>query len=468
MGFTNVKGVDALLPAGPPLVDPPLSLIGLSRELINVEGLVATQQEAADRARSAQEQLEALDDLGDRPGEADTLEDAGIALEQQRREWEDRLAAAEAMESEASKRLADIQRWEHGFVYLPELPLAATEVWAPDTVLTTEAYLAAQKTNTKAEGNNQQATAWYDPFEAVGLDDRSAFGWPGTDYGDRAQRAQRGLRAHEPWQVEYEFWTGAKIPTNFHLSASPSTPTSSKHRDIDAWTNPTAAPGTVLGTAVGLRTALAALDQAIASSDAGTGMIHCTPYLMQCFMAVFPFIRDPDGKVYTVNHNLLVPGYGYPGTGPDQATRAETDGATTDTSTTFTSASAAFTTSDLGRTITETDAGGHIPAGTRIVAVTNATTVTLSAPAVGSATNVHFTVSGTGGDATMLPKQWAYATEMVFHLKGDVLTYPYDLREMSPALTVDDDVPVRAERSWALITNRLLRAAVLVDTTQTN
>jgi hypothetical protein len=77
---------------------------------------------------------------------------------------------------------------------------------------------------------------------------------------------------------------------------------------------------------------------------------------------------------------------------------------------------------------------------------------------------VHATIEGTGGDQTGAVLQWAYATDMVFHNKGDIHLLPAQLREMSPDLTVNDDMPVRAERTHALFTNYLLRAAVLVDT----
>ena len=64
------------------------------------------------------------------------------------------------------------------------------------------------------------------------------------------------------------------------------------------------------------------------------------------------------------------------------------DGATTASSTTVTSATAGFTSADVGLTIT----GGSIPAGATISSVTNATTVVISAAATGTATGVTLTV----------------------------------------------------------------------------
>lgn len=68
-----------------------------------------------------------------------------------------------------------------------------------------------------------------------------------------------------------------------------------------------------------------------------------------------------------------------------------TDAGTTNASTTLTSASAAFTAADIGRTIS----GAGIPAGATIASVTNATTVVLSAAATATATNVAITVGRT-------------------------------------------------------------------------
>lgn len=454
-GIVSSVGVDFTLPDAPPLLDAPLSLLDYARMLVDNAGQVAAASEANERAISAQAAVSAA---LDRMGDAATPEAKQAAADEVERlgTLSDELTA---LSSEAQKRAADIERWTLGFQYLPELPLGATEVWAPGTVVT-ETGLNPDQTGTKATGNNQTAFAWYNPFEAVSRDDRSLFGWPNADFADRARRAMRSLQAHEAYQVEHEFWSGDKIPTNYHLTASAQTPTTSPLRVITAWADPAAAPGTVLGTAVGLRKSLAALDQAIASGDGGTGIIHATPYLVQLWMSMFPFIRDTDGKIYTVNHNLILAGYGYPGTGPDRAARAVTDGTTAST-TAATSATAAFTGLDVGAPISGTD----LQAGTVIAAVTNGTTIVLSKASTGNTSGGHWTIGGTGGDNSGGALQWAYATEMVYQLRGDARTYPWDLRQMSPAATVANEAPVRAERSWACITNHLVRSAVLVDTT---
>jgi hypothetical protein len=67
---------------------------------------------------------------------------------------------------------------------------------------------------------------------------------------------------------------------------------------------------------------------------------------------------------------------------------AYADGVSTNTSTTYTSATAVFTSTDVGRLI----AGTNIPQGTIISSVTNATTVVLSAAATGTGSSLSFYV----------------------------------------------------------------------------
>lgn len=75
--------------------------------------------------------------------------------------------------------------------------------------------------------------------------------------------------------------------------------------------------------------------------------------------------------------------------------RVVTDGVTTASSTTVTSASGAFTNDDVGRTVT----GGTVPAGATISSVTNATTIVLSAAPTASATGVTLTFGKLTGQA---------------------------------------------------------------------
>jgi hypothetical protein len=250
------------------------------------------------------------------------------------------------------------------------------------------------------------------------------------------------------------------VPTNYHLTASPNSPQTSPHRTLRfPFPNPTPTPGTVLGVAESLSDSLASLDQAIANADAGQGMIHASCYIVQKFSQVYPFLRDSAGNIRTVNNNLLVPGYGYPGTGPDQASREVTDATTANGSTELESATADFTLFDIGTPVS----GDGIPPGTVIAEWVSETEVQMSQQATADGSDVTITFAGSGGDNTGSVMQWAYATDMQYHAQGDVIVVARDLREQSPDLTVDNLIEVRAERSHSVISNNLLRAAVLVD-----
>ena len=84
--------------------------------------------------------------------------------------------------------------------------------------------------------------------------------------------------------------------------------------------------------------------------------------------------------------------------------RTVDDGATTASSTTVTSATANFTSDDVGMPIS----GGSIPAGATIVSVTDASTVVISAAATATASSVSITIDDQIVVAT-LTVSWAYA-----------------------------------------------------------
>jgi hypothetical protein len=90
-------------------------------------------------------------------------------------------------------------------------------------------------------------------------------------------------------------------------------------------------------------------------------------------------------------------GVGIVSAAQDSGGNAFTDGATTSGSATVTSATAAFTQADVGRTIS----GAGIPAGATIVAVGSATSITMSANATATASGVTITI-GRGSKATFI------------------------------------------------------------------
>jgi hypothetical protein len=80
-----------------------------------------------------------------------------------------------------------------------------------------------------------------------------------------------------------------------------------------------------------------------------------------------------------------------------RTTRSVADGATTNASTTLTSASAAFTSIDVGNPIT----GTNIQSGTTITAVNSATSVTMSKTATATGGNIWVSIYGDGNRTVM-------------------------------------------------------------------
>jgi len=94
------------------------------------------------------------------------------------------------------------------------------------------------------------------------------------------------------------------------------------------------------------------------------------------------FLAVPDIKRYAFSQ--------YPA-----AARTVADGATTNASTTVTSATAAFTSLDVGATIS----GTNIPGGATITSVTNATTVVTSGNSTGTGSSISLTITRTNANA---------------------------------------------------------------------
>lgn len=141
----------------------------------------------------------------------------------------------------------------------------------------------------------------FQPFVVDAWDRCSTFGFEAADYEGRARRA---LAARETKAVEAEWWRGQLFPSNPHLDNSGSAP---------AATNSTTLVG---GVAQTVSLSLALLVQAIADGNGGVGMIHARPLVVTRWMNQNMIRRETDGKLYTEAGVMVVPGRGYPGTGP--------------------------------------------------------------------------------------------------------------------------------------------------------
>lgn len=136
------------------------------------------------------------------------------------------------------------------------------------------------------------------PFGVFAYDKCSSFGFQTGDYEGRARRI---LAAAEHAAVEREFWLDNLNLLSPHLASGNSAVT------------------TVTSGAVELVEGLAKLVQGISDNRLGQGMIHARPSLVTKWSAHNLLYRE-GRKLYTYTGTLVVPGSGYPGTGPtDQA-----------------------------------------------------------------------------------------------------------------------------------------------------
>lgn len=154
--------------------------------------------------------------------------------------------------------------------------------------------------------NNRPGKLRYDSFGVEAHDICSTFGYSTGDYEARARRL---LAARESKAVEAEWWVGLLFPQNPHLAKT-------------SGTNGTNATTLAGGVAQGLRIALALLVQALADNNAGSGMIHARPFLVELWASMQLIRVDGGGKLWTFAGNPIVAGTGYPGTGPNGEARA--------------------------------------------------------------------------------------------------------------------------------------------------
>jgi len=138
----------------------------------------------------------------------------------------------------------------------------------------------------------------YDPYAIIAADKCSSFGFVARDYVDRALRL---LDYVTPNQLEQEFWTGALAtfkgyPNRFlaDLNVVDVTP--------------------VTGTAVSRVRGIELLEQAMAGCGAGQqAYIHMQP---QNAGQLGQFTRRVGNLMLSPLDSIIVPGVGYPGTGP--------------------------------------------------------------------------------------------------------------------------------------------------------
>jgi hypothetical protein len=272
-----------------------------------------------------------------------------------------------------------------------------------------------------------------------------------NDWAFERQSTIDTLIAGEPAAAERELWEGtlASAAIDAGDTAYANNLWLTKH---GVATDVTPTPG----TGVSPQRGLGLLEQFLSDTGVGGwGTIHCQPIVL----AHFNYDLRPSGRqLFSARNTFIVPGVGYTGRGPSATptgSRTVTDGVTNST-TTVTSATAAFGSSDVGAAIT----GAGIPAGTTIASVTNATTAVMSASATATASAVHISITGGAASVPAAGSTWMYATGRITYRQGEIQVFP-DVE--SQALTrTTNTVVITAQRSSAATWDLCAVGAVLV------
>jgi hypothetical protein len=201
-------------------------------------------------------------------------------------------------------------RWMNGLRYR-RAPFGTGSAKAMGYIASSGLEVPMSKTGTAADRNEVDV----DPFLVYVEEQMSTLGFPTNDY---VARATQLLAVTEAYQVEKEFWTGTLAKASAVAGADYA---------ADQWlaqqvtcTTLTAAP---IGRALGV------LEQAMADVNGGEpGMIHMRREALHALMTVM--LATPIGppgarqctKPYDISGNVLVPGWGYSGIGPDGTTPA--------------------------------------------------------------------------------------------------------------------------------------------------
>lgn len=185
-------------------------------------------------------------------------------------------------------------RWEQGFSYRPETCQCA-ELWH---------WSCDQTKPTKTEPDDVEGVIGYEPPTAVGVYECGSVGATEDEYRTIATRS---LEASTSKLLEAEFWSGALVPSNPHLTMVGSTTV-----------NPGGGPGVTAVSPVDVQVGLALLQEALAACcPGGRGMIHAPVAVASLWGSKAAISENREGKLQTVARgDYVVAGSGYPGTGP--------------------------------------------------------------------------------------------------------------------------------------------------------
>lgn len=193
-----------------------------------------------------------------------------------------------------------VDGWLNGITFDPEAADATLSVdgywWDPCIPGTEDPSTVEGGPSLKTPGS-RPTRPLFGPWAVVEGDSCSAVNYRRQDYQGRARRR---LEAATPVKVEYEFWTGTIV----ELAGLPNRYLASPDADV-----------LNAGAATPLPFALGDLQEYLASTITGRGMIHCTPSIANVWLSA-GLIRREGTLWLDVKDNLVIPGDGYVGTGP--------------------------------------------------------------------------------------------------------------------------------------------------------
>lgn len=146
----------------------------------------------------------------------------------------------------------------------------------------------------------------------------------GLSQSDLTDRAEEALLRMEPYVVSRAFWTGSagKSGTTAQTTVWPHLASNAVLDDPYSIRLQTAATPLVTG-GEDVAVALGAVEAQLASCYGGQGAIHIPYSALPTFAARSLVTQEsPGGPIYTTAGNRVIPGLGYPGTGPDGSAAA--------------------------------------------------------------------------------------------------------------------------------------------------
>jgi hypothetical protein len=198
-------------------------------------------------------------------------------------------------------------RWTGGFTYAPENQYPGVSREVCDYTTKDD----SADSGPGSYGNLPIVTCY--PWLVVVEDSCSSFGFEARDFIGRATRLCDNAT---PNAIEAEFWTGALAQAAGNGNNYLTNPASVINLTPGGTSS---SPGHTDGTPCSITRGVQILEDALASTGfGGQGMIHTMPETAPNFLGA----RRVGAQLLSVMDNIIIPGSGYPGTGPGGAAPA--------------------------------------------------------------------------------------------------------------------------------------------------